>query len=57
LELKVDAYFAAGGLLHAGVTYVLPEKYRPYWQGVTIFATGACVGHNEGLGAGLSFSF
>jgi len=54
---KVDTYFAVGTLLHVGVTHILPSKYRPYWQGVTIMTTGYCVGKNAHIGAGLNFSF
>ena len=54
---KVDAYFAVGTLLHVGITHILPSKYRPYWQMITIGGSGYCVINNESLGVGLNFSF
>jgi hypothetical protein len=53
----VDTYFAAGTLLHIGVTHILPSKYRPYWQMITIMGSGACVINNNRIGVGLNFSF
>ena len=54
---KVDVYFAVGTLLHIGITHVLPSKYRPYWQGISIMTSGYCIGTNAHFGAGLNFSF
>jgi len=54
---EVDLYFAAGTLLHIGVTHVLPKEYRPYWQYVWIIGSSVTVMHNNRLGAGLRFEF
>lgn len=49
---RVDAYFALSTIAHAGITHLLPAKYRPYWQGVTIGISGYCVGLNLSIGLG-----
>lgn len=52
---KEAKYFAAAMLLHAGVTYSLPERYRAKWQNSTIIIEGFIVGRNAYLGIGMSF--
>jgi hypothetical protein len=47
---KVNAYFAAGMVLHPLVSYLLPKPYRTWWQGITIGMSGACVGKNLSIG-------
>lgn len=52
---KVDAMFAAGALLHVGITHVLPKEYRVYWQAVTIGMSAACVINNYSIGIRVGF--
>lgn len=47
---KVDIYFIATALLHPIATHYLPEEYRPWWQGITITASGGCVINNFVVG-------
>ena len=49
-EVGSAAYFAATGLLHVGITHLLPSKWRPVWQGVTITVQGANVLRNHAIG-------
>lgn len=35
-DSEVNRYFAATALLHMGVSYVLPHKWRTAWQYITI---------------------
>jgi hypothetical protein len=51
----VYAYFLTTSLLHIGITNVLPTKYRPWFQGVTIGLSGACVIHNYSIGLRVNF--
>lgn len=48
---KVHLYFGATALAHLGITYILPQKYRPYWQMITIgiSATNVFYGFSAGL--------
>jgi hypothetical protein len=54
-QSAVYAYFLTTSLLHIGVTHVLPAKYRPWFQGVTIGLSGACVIHNYSIGLQVRF--
>ena len=48
----VNRYFLVGSVLHAGIAYLLPEKYRAPFQLVTIgIEVGATV-HNYSIGVG-----
>lgn len=51
----VDRYFIAGSVLHAGVSYLLPEKYRAPFQYVTIGIETGYVANNLSLGIGAKF--
>lgn len=51
----VNRYFILTGLLHVGVSYALPSKYRKYWQNITIGVQAAVVGHNAQLGLNVEF--
>jgi hypothetical protein len=51
----VDLYFIAGAILHPIVTHYLPEKYRPWWQGITITMSGTCVVNNFVVGIKMDF--
>lgn len=48
-------YMGLGALAHLGITHILPAKYRPYFQAVTIAASGACVINNFSIGLNLRF--
>jgi len=52
---KVNLYMATGTLVHLGITHVLPKRCRPYFQGVTIGLSGACVLHNFNIGLQVRF--
>lgn len=52
---KVNIYMASSAVLHAGVSYVLPGKWRSYWQYVSIVTSGACVANNFNIGLGVRF--
>ena len=52
---RVNIYMFSGALVHAGVTYILPPKYRSYFQGVTIGMSGAYVLNNLAIGLQIKF--
>ena len=52
---EVNRYFILTGLLHAGVSYALPSKYRKYWQNITIAVQATVVGRNAQLGLNVEF--
>jgi hypothetical protein len=52
---RVNFLFALGIPLHIGITHLLPAKWRPYYQGVTISITGYCVINNFQAGIGFAF--
>lgn len=52
---RVDGYFASSALIHFGISYILPDRYRRTWQNVSIaFETGMVI-RNYKLGIGFSF--
>lgn len=52
---RVDGYFATGALLHTGIAYVLPEKWRKGFQYVTIGIEAGITARNYHLGIKTSF--
>lgn len=40
---------------HISISYILPYKYRNYWQWVTIGSKGIIVGHNFSIGLKVKF--
>lgn len=52
---RVNSYMAAGAVAHAVISYVLPPKYRKWWQYSTIVLSGGCVINNFSLGIGVKF--
>ena len=52
---EVDLYFLSTAILHTGIAYYLPKKYRRYWQGVFIGIQIGCVGHNYNIGIRIGF--
>lgn len=52
---KVNMYFPCAIALHTAVAYVLPDKYRRYWQLFWIgYETGMVV-HNTSIGIKVDF--
>lgn len=52
---NVNLYMLSGAILHPIVSYILPDKVRPYFQYITIGMSTACVVHN--FNAGLQVRF
>jgi len=51
----VNRYFLVGSVLHAGIAYLLPEKYRAPFQYVTIGSEVGYVAHNFSIGVNAKF--
>jgi len=51
----VNRYFLVGSALHAGIAYLLPEKYRAPFQYGTIAIEVGYVAHNFSLGVQAKF--
>ena len=51
----VNRYFLVGSVLHAGIAYLLPEKYRAPFQYVTIGSEVGYVAHNYSIGISAKF--
>ena len=51
----VNRYFLVTATLHAGVSYLLPEKYRAPFQYVTIGVEGGYVAYNFSIGISAKF--
>ena len=54
-KTKTDIYFATTGLLHVGITHVLPQAYRKYWQILTFCIEAGTVINNYSLGMRINF--
>ncbi len=52
---QVNAYFLATAMAHVGIVHFLPKEYRPWFQLLTIGASGYCVANNFSLGLRLRF--
>lgn len=52
---EIDFYFLSTAILHTGIAYCLPKKYRRYWQYVFIGTQIWCVGHNYNTGIRIRF--
>lgn len=52
---KIDIYFLSTAVLHTGIAYFLPAKYRRWWQSAFIGLQAGVVGHN--INAGVSIKF
>ena len=46
----VDIYFAASALAHIGISALLPDEFRDYWQMVTLGVKATLVGWNFSIG-------
>ena len=51
----VNRYFLVGSVLHAGIAYMLPEKYRAPFQYGTIAVEVGYVAHNYSIGISMKF--
>lgn len=51
----VDVYFLSTSILHTGIAYYLPKKYRRYWQYIFIGVQVGYIGHNYNAGIRISF--
>lgn len=52
---RVDGYFASSALIHVGISYLLPDRYRRVWQNVSIGFEAGVVARNYKLGVGFNF--
>lgn len=52
---RVDTYFAVTALLHVGVAYVLPRKWREAFQYTTIGGEAIVVFRNNSIGVRIDF--
>ncbi len=52
---RVDTLFALSLIANAGVTWVLPSRYRPYWQYGRIGIEVVLVAHNAHVGIKMDF--
>lgn len=52
---RVDGYFASSALVHFGISYLIPDRYRRVWQNVSIGFEAGVVARNVNLGIGFSF--
>jgi len=52
---KVDLYFASAILTHVGMSYLLPNPYRRYFQMGTVGLELFIIGNNYGIGMKMSW--
>jgi len=52
---RVDTYFIATALLHMGVSRVLPQKYRRFFQGSTMAMELGYITNNASIGLKIKF--
>lgn len=52
---QVNSYFLAGAALHVGISYLLPESIRPWFQGIGILFESSMVYRNHLLGLSARF--
>lgn len=52
---KVNTYMAVSLLGHAGISYLLPRKYRSTWQNVTLIIQSSYVYNNYQIGLKIKF--
>ncbi len=51
----VNTYMACSAISHALISYILPKKYRPYWQIGSIAVTSSLIYHNYSIGLKINF--
>lgn len=54
-QKKIDSLIGASILLHAGISHILPKKYRTYWQLIWIGIEGQAIHHNYRTGVKFTF--
>ncbi|HEX4584804.1 MAG TPA: hypothetical protein VH183_08230 [Burkholderiaceae bacterium] len=52
---RVDTLFSVSLVANAGVTWVLPARYRPYWQWGRIGIEAGLIAHNARIGIRMDF--
>ena len=52
---KVNLYMGSGIFINPLITHVLPSKWRPYFQGLSIGVTTGCVVNNYRVGLHVNF--
>jgi len=52
---KVNLYMGSSTIINPLITHVLPSKWRPYFQGLSIGVTTGCVVNNYRLGLNINF--
>ena len=51
----VNLYMPLAIIVHGTVSYLLPQKYRKWWQYITIGTEAVTISHNFSLGIGVTF--
>lgn len=54
-QRKIDIIIGSSILLHAGISHILPKKYRNYWQLIWIGIEGQAIHHNYQAGVKITF--
>lgn len=52
---RLKAYFASATIIHYGITYELPSKYRFAWQSGSVLIEGLTLRKNTKLGLHINF--
>jgi hypothetical protein len=52
---RVNAIMAISTIVNPLVVHILPSKWRPYFQGLSMAITGTCVVNNYNLGLKVNF--
>lgn len=52
---RIDGYFASTAIIHCGISFALPTKYRSIWQNISIGFESGVVARNINLGIGFNF--
>ena len=54
-QRKIDICVGPSILLHAGISHILPKKYRNYWQLIWIGIEGQAIQHNYRMRVRIKF--
>lgn len=54
-QQTIDLFMGSSILLHAGISMLLPKKYRNYWQYLWIGIEAKVIHHNYQVGTRISF--
>ena len=54
-QKKIDILIGSSILLHAGISHILPKKYRNYWQLIFIGIEAQAIHHNYQTGVRINF--